>query len=247
MRVGHIATLGIAAAGIVVGACSSPFNPQSSASYRLGVHLDTLAVNAASAGQVDRYRLLAYPIAALMENLAPSTVSMTVNGTASNFKAVVLELVGETAGSSPVPSDSVFVVAAWSDSNASKVIYVQMAQPDTLEDVADLADTVANPAFDSATGLAVAVTGATKHCRTFSLPLTNAAVTDFITGSSCAAGTASAAFTLYFTANATNPDSVISLASQPINAARLVLSPNTGGQERLRLPSSRIFRSYMRP
>jgi len=243
MRIRRLAVLGVIVGGAVIAGCGgSSFNPRSSASYRLGVHLDTLAVQAANAGLFDRYRLLSYPIAALMENLAPSSVTMSVDGSSKTYKAAVLELVGMTTGSTPTPSDSLFVIVTWADSNADELVYTQVALPDTLEDVADLTDTVANPLFDSATVLSVALSGATKPCRTFSLPLPNAAVSDFLTGTKCTAGTATAAFSFFFTPGAANPHGSFVLASQQIAAIRLVLPADNGGQERLRGPRARRFR-----
>lgn len=236
MRKRGLAILAAVTGGLAVVACggSSPSSPKTTSSSVLGGHLDSLAAQAATAGQFDRYRLLSYPIAALMENLTPSSVTVSVDGSSQTYEAAVLELVGTTGGTTPTPNDSVYVVVAWSDSNADELVYTQIALPDTLEDVADLTDTVANTSLDSATVLSVALPSATSPCRTFSLPTPNAAVTDFLKGTTCNLGTATAAFTFYFTPDATNPHSVFALSSQSINAVRLVLPPNTGGQERLR-------------
>ena len=233
----------ILSGALLIGCGGSSFNPRSSASYRQGVHLDTLAVQAANAGLFDRYRLLSYPIAALMENLAPSSVTMSVDGTSQKYQAAVLELVGSRDSATATPSDSLFVVVTWSDSNANELVYTQIALPDTLEDVADLTDTIANPAFDSAAVLSVALSGATRPCRTFALPLPNAAVADFLTGTKCTAGTATAAFSFTFTPRAANPHTTFVLASQQIAAVRLLLPANNGGQERIRALERRRIRS----
>jgi hypothetical protein len=214
--------------------CASSLNPQSSTSYREAVHLDTLAVQASNAGQFDRYRLLSYPIAALAENLAPTSVTLSVDGASQKYQAVILELVGQTAGATPTPSDSIFVVVAWSDSNADELVYTEISPPDTLADIADLSDTVANSALDSATVLSASLVGAKNHCHTFTLPLPNAAVADFLAGTQCAAGTGTAAFTFFFTPSATNPHQTFALSSQSIAAVRLLLPANTGGQDRIR-------------
>jgi hypothetical protein len=221
---------------MLLGGCGgSSLNPQSSASYREAVHLDTLAVQASNAGQFDRYRLLSYPIAALAENLAPTAVTLSVDGASQNYHAVMLELVGQAAGSTTsAPSDSIFVVVAWSDSNADELVYTEISPPDTLADIADLSDTVANGALDSATVLSASLVAAKNHCHTFTLPLANAAVADFLSGTQCAAGTGTAAFTFYFTPSATNPHQTFALASQSIAAIRLLLPANTGGQDRIR-------------
>lgn len=212
----------------------SSINPESSAAFKEGAHLDTLAVQAASAGFSDRYRLLAYPIAALMENVTPSTVTLTVDGGAQTYQAVVLELVGTTAGSNPAPSDSIYAIVAWSDSNADELVFAEMAQPDTLEDGEDLTDTVANENLDSATVLSASLPNPKNHCHAFTPPVTNDAVSDFLTQTTCAAGTATAAFTFYFTPDASNPHSVFALATQSINGVRIVLPANNGGMERVR-------------
>jgi len=213
---------------------SSPVKPgPPSPSFVLGVHLDTLAAQAAAAGYFDRYRLLSYPIAALMENVVPSSVSISVDGTTENYQAVVLELVGDTAGTNPAPAESLFVVAAWSDSNADELVYTQVALPDTLEDAEDLSDSNSNGLLDSATVLSVAMSSAAGTCKTFTLPLANTAVEDFLKSTTCNTGTATAAFSFYFTPGH-NPHSTFVLASQPINAVRLVLPVNTGGQDRIR-------------
>jgi hypothetical protein len=236
MRIRGFGVVATIASGLVLGGCGgSSFNPQSSSSYREAVHLDTLAVQAANAGQFDRYRLLSYPIAALMENLAPTSVTLMVDGSAQTYQAVLLELVGQAAGSTTaMPSDSIFVVAAWSDSSADELIYTEIVLPDTLGDVADLSDSVANGQLDSATVLTASLSGATKKCRTFTLPLPNAAVADFLSGTQCAAGIGSAGFTFFFTPTATNPHQTFTLVTQPIAAVRLLLPANNGGQDRIR-------------
>jgi hypothetical protein len=228
--------LGALAGGLAAGGCggSSPINPESSPAYVEAVHLDTLANEAAAAGYSDRYRLLAYPIAAMMEDVSPSTVSLSVDGAAETYQAIALEIVGTTAGSTPTPSDSIYAVAAWSDSDADELVLAEIALPDTLEDAEDLTDTVSNPNFDSATVLSISMPNPTNHCHTFTLPLYNAAVSDFLTGTQCAAGSATAAFTFYFTPSAVNPHSVFALASQTINAVRLVLPANNNGMARIR-------------
>src|SRR5579875_1222650 len=119
MRTGQAALL----CGTIVGlaACGSSTAPIT-ASFREAAHLDTLAVQASAAGQFDRYRLLSYAIAALAENVTPTSVTMVVDGANQTYHAVGLDLVSQTAGSTPAPSDSVFVLVAWSDSNADELV-----------------------------------------------------------------------------------------------------------------------------
>ena len=240
MRTGRTVVL----IGAVVGlaACGSSTAPIT-ASFREAAHLDTLAVQASHAGQFDRYRLLSYAIAALSENVMPTAVSMAVDGANRTYQAVALDLVSQTGGSTPAPSDSVFVLVAWSDSDAHELVYTQVVEPDTLADVADLTDSVANINLDSATVLSAALVSATTHCRTYTLPLYNAAVADFVQRSQCAAGKISGAFTFYFTPDSTNPHSTFALATTSIAGVRLLLPANTGGQERIRkTPQALVLR-----
>jgi hypothetical protein len=224
----------LAGALAAMGCGGSSINPESSKAFLQAAHLDTLAVNAANAGNADRYRLLTYPIAAMMENVTPSSVTLSVDGKSETYEGIVLEVVGTTAGSTPTPSDSIFAITTWSDSNADELVFTEVALPDTLEDAEDLTGIVSNPNFDSATVLSVSMPNPTQHCHAFTPPEPDAAVSDFLTGTRCAAGTATAAFTLYFTPSASNPDSVFALASQSMNAVRIVLPANTGGMERVR-------------
>lgn len=216
------------------GCGGSSINPESSKAFLEAAHLDTLAVNAAQAGNSDRYRLLTYPIAAMMENVTPSSVTLSVDGKSETYQGIVLEVVGTTAGSTPTPSDSIYAITTWSDSNADELVFTEIALPDTLEDAEDLTGTVSNPNFDSATVLSVSMPNPTKHCHAFTPPEADAAVSDFLTGTTCAAGTATAAFTLYFTPGASNPHTSFTLGSQSMNAVRIVLAENTGGMERVR-------------
>jgi hypothetical protein len=235
MYIRRLKILGALAGLLVAAGCGgSSISPESSKAFVEGAHLDSLAVQAANSGYSDRYRLLTYPVAAMMEDVAPTSVTLNVDGSSETYQGIVLEIVGTTAGSNPTPSDSVYAIVAWSDSNADELEFTEMAQPDTIEDAEDLMGTVSNPNWDSTTVLSVSMSNPTQHCHTFTQPITNDAVSDFITGTSCAAGSATAAFTSYFTPDASNPHSVFALSSQTMNAVRLVLPANTGGMERIR-------------
>jgi hypothetical protein len=235
MLIRRLAILSAFVAAVAVMGCggSSSVNPQSSAAYRAGAHLDTLATQAAQNQQFDRYRMLSYPIAAMMENLSPSNVSVSVDGSSQTYQAVILELVGLSAGTTPTPAESLFVLTTWSDSDADELVLTEFAQPDTIEDAEDLSDTTAITA-DSTTDLVVSLSGAKKHCHAFTPPVPNAAVSDFLQGSKCAAGAGSAEFAFFFTPTATNPHSTFTMSNQTVNAVRLVLAANNGGQERIR-------------
>jgi hypothetical protein len=234
------------AMGTALSGCGSSTSPTSSKDFHEAEHLDTLAVNAAAGGQFDRYRLLTYPIAVLAENVTPASVSLTVDGAATEYQAAVLELVGTTAGSNPVPSDSVFFALAWTGTNVDELIVAEIAEPDTLIDVEDLSDTVANTGLDSIVALTITPGTFTKGCQGGKLPLVNAAASDLLTGSTCKAGTATAAFSLFFTAAAGHPHTHFLLSSQQLPAARLVLAATNGGQDRLRSLRTRLRASALR-
>jgi hypothetical protein len=222
-------------AAVLAGAChNSASAPKPTASSMEAAHFDSLAITASAAGEFDRYRLLAYPIAFLAENGVPASVSLTVDGSSQPYQAGVLELVGQTAGPNPVPSDSIFVEFAWTGDDVTQLVYAQVLVPDTLGDVADLSDTAANVSLDSVTVISAGVSSTGAGCRLFSLPLTNAAAEDLLSGSTCTAGKMNAAFSLYFTPATGFPNSAFVLSSQALPGIRLVLSQSNGGEDRIR-------------
>jgi hypothetical protein len=197
-------------------------------------HFDSLAVEASAAGEFDRYRLLTYPIAFLAENGVPATISLNVDGAPQQYKAGVLELVGQTAGPNPVPGDSIFIEFAWTGADVTQLVYAQVLVPDTLGDVADLVDTAANASLDSVTVITAGSAGVSGKCRTFPLPVVNAAAEDLLSGSTCSSGNMTAAFSLYFTPTTGFPNSAFILSSQSLPGIRLVLAQSNGGQDRIR-------------
>jgi hypothetical protein len=204
----------------------------------MAASLDTQAVNAATAGQFDRFRLLAYPTAAMSENLAPASVSLTVDGTAQPYQALGIEVVGTTTGTSSqiVPSDSFFVVVAWTGTTVSELVYSNVLMPDTIVDFADLSDTVANfnLAQSPTTTSTVAINSMSGGCGSYTLPDINTAVESLLLNSKCTSGTATVAFSFYYVPTAANPHTSFVLSSQSIPAIRIVLPASTGGQERMR-------------
>lgn len=235
MMMRRLTVLGALTCGLAAAACggSSAVNPKSSPSFALGSHFDSLAIEASNNHFFDRYRLLAYPTAGLMQNVTPSTIALSVDGSSQSYQGLVLELVGTTAGSNPTPADSIYAISVWSDSNVSDLVFTEIAQPDTLEDAEDLAGTSAIEA-DSASVLSISLPSATNKCNLFTPPEPNAAVTSLTAGTTCTQGVATAAFTLFFTPTGANTHHVYTMASQSINAARIVLPANTGGTERIR-------------
>jgi hypothetical protein len=206
----------------------------------MAAHLDTIAVNAAGAQEFDLFRTLAYPIAAMSQNVAPATVSLMVNGTSQSYQAIAVEVVGTSTGSSSpiVQTDSFMVVVVWTGENVSDLVYSQVLQPDTLVDWANVTGSVPNFDLDSIGSSPVfnaSIVSAPNGCGSYSLPDLNEAVLSLLKGSSCKSGTATVAFSYFVTPNPpSNPNSTYLLASQSIPAVRLVLPATTGGQERLR-------------
>jgi len=233
MRARWNVTVMVAVVGTAIGCGSSsstgPKTP--TANQVLALHLDSLQQNAADSGESDRYRLLSYPIAALAENVTPVTISLTINGSGQTYSAVGLELVGTTAGSTPTVSDSLFVVVAWSDTNASNLFLLQAAAPDTIEDIENLAGANDNGS-NTGTSLSVALAGTSGACKSITLPF--AASNDLVSGTTCTNATMDVSFDVTFTATGTNPNTEYSYSSNSLPTARIVL-PATGGQ--LRVPS----------
>jgi hypothetical protein len=218
-------------------ACAS--NPTDTASglttAALAVHLDSLQQTAAGCGQSDRYRLLAYPIAALAENVTPLSISLTVNGAAQSYSAAGLEIVGVTAGTNPTPSDSFFVFVAWSDNNATDVFLYEAQPPDTVDNVENLAFASDNQ-NSSSSNLAVSLLSNGASCgAVVALPF--AAGDDFVSGTTCTQAVTSFNFTASFTATSSNPNTSYSYNAASLPTARIVL-PATGGQ--LRVPKGLI-------
>jgi len=223
------------AAAALVSACGSHSTaPKSTASSLAADHLDSLAIAASAAGEFDRYRLLAYPIAFLAENGVPASVSLSVDGTPQTYQAGVIEIVGQTAGPSPTPSDSIFVLFAWTGTDIDELVYAQVISPDTLFDVADLSDSAANVSLDSVTVLSAALSSSIGKCETFKLSIDNAAADDFLTGSTCTSWNMTGAFSLYFTPGSGLPHSAFVLASQTLPGVRIVVANSNGGLDRIR-------------
>jgi hypothetical protein len=229
----RIVTAVVAAA--LLSACGNSSGPKSTASSIAAAHLDSLALAASAAGNFDRYRLLTYPIVFLAENGKPASVQLSVDGSSQSYQAAVVELVGQTAGPAPVPSDSVFVEFAWTGTNADQLVYAQVLVPDTVADFGLITDTASNVSLDSITALTGGLVGSsTGKCRTFKLPVDNAAADDFLSGSTCAMWNMNAGFALFFTPNPALPNSAFVLASQQLPGVRIVVAASNGGQDRLR-------------
>ena len=221
------------AAASLAAACHSSSAPKATASSEMAAHFDSLAVAASAAGEFDRYRLLTYPIAFLAENGVPATVNLSVDGSSQSYQAGVVEMVGQTAGASPTPSDSIFVEFAWTGADVDQMVYAQIIVPDTLGDWADLVGDSANESLDSVTTAQAGVSATSAKCHTFSLPIVNAAAEDLLSGSTCTSGNMQAGFSLFFTPTTGFPNSSFVLASQSLPGIRLVLAQNNNGESQI--------------
>jgi hypothetical protein len=200
-------------------------------SQALAIHLDSAQAQAASCNQAERAQLLTYPIAALAENVTPAQISLTVNGAAAAYSAVGLEIVGQTAGANPTPSDSFLVFVAWSDANASQLFFLSSLVPDTAFDAWNVSGANANE-INTVTSLAVSLVTSGPSCGTpVSLPFSSG--TDLIASSTCTQAVTSQSFNIGFTATGTNPNTSYAYSSTSIPSVRLLLSSG-GGQ--LRIP-----------
>jgi hypothetical protein len=235
-------TVALAAAMTVIG-CGSSSSPKSNncavtatttsfgTTQALAIHLDSLQEQAASCNQAERFQLLTYPITALAENVTPAQISLTVNGAAAAYSAVGLEIVGQTAGANPTPSDSFLVFVAWSDANASQLFFLSSLVPDTAFDAWNLSGANANE-INTVTSLQVSLVSSGASCGTpASLPFSSS--TDLIASSTCTQAVTSQAFNVGFTGTSTNPNTSYAFSSTTIPSVRLLLSSG-GGQ--LRIP-----------
>jgi len=216
-----------AAAAAVCGlsalsACGSSTAP-SAPSFNEARHLDTLAQEAASAGEFDRFRLLQYPIAILAHGVNPESVTVSVNGADQMFEVAAAELVGTTAGKTPTPNDSVFVVVAWQGANVSQLVYAVTDAQSNLVDEALLQDTTPN--FDLATeGITASLTSSAGACPTLHVQSPSNLI-----NAKCAKAMITAAFDLTFV---TDPDSSeFVLSSHSLPGVRLLMTQSNGGED----------------
>jgi hypothetical protein len=197
--------------------------------YAEAEHLDSLAQQAAAVGYFDRSRLLTYPTAVLAEGVTPKTVSVSVDGAPTNYQVVAAELLQTSAGSTGAPpTDSVFIIVAWEGTNVDELIYTQLSTPDTIDDAAALADTIANGNLIGGTATA-SLGSATGSCAF--LDLTTAE--ELVQGATCMPATITASFNLEYSPIAGATDSLFVMTSQAIPGVRLVLPSSAGGEDLL--------------
>jgi hypothetical protein len=220
--------LAVVAAAVGCGSSSTGPKKPSGANAALAVHLDSLQQQAADSGEEGRFEYLTYPIAALAENVTPASISLSVNGTGQPYSAVGVEIVGTTAGASPTPSDSVLIFVAWSDSNATDIVFIEAAVPtgssaqDTIEDTEFLTGATIN-SNATVTSLSASVNSVGGACISTTLPF--AASNDLVSGTTCTMASLSYQFAMSFT----NPSSTFSFGTSSLPSARIVV-PATGGQ-----------------
>jgi hypothetical protein len=233
MRVRGNVTVILTVAVTAVGCGSSSTGPHkpAAANAALALHLDSLQQQAADSGEEGRFQYLSYPIAALAENVTPATISLTMNGSGQPFSAAGLEVVGVNVGS-PTPTDSFFVFVAWSDSNATNIVFVETAPssvssaPDTIFDAEYLTGANDNSNFN-VSSLQASLNSTGGACATTTLPFS--ASNDLVSGTTCQLASLSYQFAVSFT----NPSSTFSFGTSSLPSARIVV-PATGGQ--LRVP-----------
>lgn len=203
-------------------ACGGSTAP-SAPSFNEARHLDTLAQQAAAAGEFDRFRLLQYPIAILARGVSPESVAVNVNGADQIFEVAAAELVGTTAGKTPTPNDSVFIIVAWQGSDVSQLVYAEMDAQSNLIDVALLSDTTAN--FD----LTTQTVGAQLSSATGACPTLRVSSPSNLINAKCTKASVTGAFDLTFVAAPTDLRFVLS--SQAIPGVRLLSTLSSGGQD----------------
>ncbi len=228
-----LVALGIGAAlsgaAVLTGCGNSTAPPPPSLSEAL--HLDTLAQQAAAAGEFDRFRLLLYPVAVLAQGVDAASVSLTVDGATQTYQVAAADLVGTTAGPMPTPSDSVFVVVAWTGDNVSQLVYTLIDPSPSLIDVALLNDTLTNSGL-TAHSVSASLGTVDGVCTTLKL----ATAASLLQGK-CQRATVTAAFDLTFAPDSAIPNSHFVLSSQAVPAVRLVLPASNGGQDFIFRPS----------
>jgi hypothetical protein len=222
--------VGLALSGCGSSSSGGSIGPNVTAAHDTAAYLDTLASTAATDGYFDRNSLLSYPIAVFGEGVLPASVSVSVDGSATPYQAAVVELVQQTAGASPTPSDSAFYLFAYTGTSVTELVFLAIVAPDTLDNWADLSDSIANYNFtNGAQSATVTPGGATTSCNTLTT-LSNAS--DMLLNSTCKYGKASISFDVTFAPDPPiNPNSTYVLNATTVPYVRIVLPAGTGGTD----------------
>ncbi|HZS60356.1 MAG TPA: hypothetical protein VFA43_13875 [Gemmatimonadaceae bacterium] len=237
MRPFHAATALFAAALLAACGSSSPPPP----SFSVARHLDSIAVSSATAHDLGRDAYMTFAIAVLGEGTSASTVSLSVNGATQSYQGVALEIVEQTGGPNPVPSDSLFVLSLWTSPDAASFLTVEAFAPDTIDNMADTEDSVtnANVVFSNTTPVvSVAPFTSKGHCHALTSIIT---ASYLLNGTTCQSGTISGSFQFQVTAQSTAPANSFVLGNTTLPAVRIVLPAGDGGQQRLRGSLSRLI------
>jgi hypothetical protein len=235
----HTATALFAAA--LLAACGSSSSPPPP-SFSAARHLDSIAVSAAQSHNLVRDAFMTFGIAVLGEGTSASTVSLSVDGTTQSYQAVGIEIVEQTAGANPVPSDSLFVLSLWTSPDASSFVAFEVFAPDTIDNIAVMQDTAANVnavVFNNTTPVvAVSSFTSTGKCHALSSIIT---ASYLLNGTTCASGTISGSFQFQTVAVGSSPAQTFVFGNTSVPAVRIVLPAGDGGQQRLRGSLSRLI------
>lgn len=206
-----------------LAACGSSTAP-SAPSFNEARHLDTLALQAASESAFDRFRLLQYPVALLARGVSPESVTVSVNGTDQTFEVGALELVGTTAGKTPTPNDSVFVLVAWQGTDVTQLVYLLLDPQSDIIDEAELQDTTPN--FNlTLEAVSASLAKSAGACPTLKLDTPSNLI-----NAMCTKATITGAFDVTFV-DSSNASTRFVLTSQSIPGVRLLLTGSNGGQD----------------
>jgi hypothetical protein len=219
-----------AAALAACGHSTSPPPPSFSAAR----HLDSIAVSAAQSQDLGRDLYMTFAIAVLGEGVSSAPVSLSVNGATQTYQGVGLEIVEVTGGANPVPTDSLFAYSLWTNPDAASLVSLEAFQPDTVDELADVEDTVANTNFvQTSTSPAVTVGTFTKsgNCRALTSIITGSYL---INGTTCTSGTLTGSFQFQVSADGSAPANAFVFGNTSLPAVRIVLPAGDGGQQRLR-------------
>jgi hypothetical protein len=227
----HIA--GVALTAAMLAACGGHTTSPPPASFAEARHLDSLAVQAANEQAEGLNGYLTFAVAVLGEGVSAATISVTEDGSAVSYQAVGLEIVETTAGTNPVPSDSLFVITAWTSPDAASLLSAQLFAPDTVAGLADTEDTTSNSNIANSPNPTASVGTFTQtgHCSALTTIVTASYLID---GTSCTSGTISGSFQFGVTADAPAPAHTFVLGTTTLPAVRIVLPMGDGGVQRVR-------------
>lgn len=231
-RVRPFTAIAALAAAAVLAACGSSSPPPPS--FSVARHLDSIAVSAAHNQDIGRDAFMTFAIAVLGEGTSAAPVSVSVNGQTQTYQGVALEIVEVTGGPNPTPSDSLFVMSLWTSPDAASFLTVESFAPDTVDNLADTEDSVANQnvVFTNTTPV-VSVSSFTQkgHCHALTSIIT---ASYLLNGTTCASGTITGSFQFQVSAAGTAPANSFVFASTALPAVRIVLPAGNGGQQRVR-------------